>query len=345
VCFIDWPKTKAKFGHDQSTITGKMPVIVLCTECKNELTFKLSSIRPNHGKPFHPTCRSCKQRSVWKNQDYAQKQSEAQQRLTSERWQSDEYRAKVSSGIAAAHANNSTYHTQAVTALRSNEAKRLSNLNVAREGYRPKLANAARTNWNNPEYRAKLVEKLRSPGTKLKISAGVKAAWSRPEYTKAVLSNNKSKLEDSLAAVLDNLGVGYERQHLVGHWPFDFCVPGEPRSILVEVHGEYWHGARFENQRARDQAKATFVERYHSDRYFLSIWATPQEALQHRSAAATRSAFNLGNAPRGVATGTRLLAGSRRGPTTPPREPSRQHQIKKVHKHQPLANQPSPSHP
>jgi len=270
VHLVDWAETEARFGYGLAQAVGKNLVIVRCAECKSELIIKLSSVRINHGKPFNPVCRSCKQKSVWERPEYAQKQAQTQQRLTAERWQSDEYRSKIVAGVTAAHTDN-TYRAQAVAAMRSNEIKRLQNLDAVRDGYRGKLVAAAKKNWADQQYRAKLVEKLRSPGTKLKISTGVRAAWSRPEYSKAVLLNSKSKLEENLAAILDNLGIGYDRQHTVGHWPFDFHIPHTPRDILVEVHGEYWHGERFENQRSRDQAKATFIERYHSDKYELKV--------------------------------------------------------------------------
>ncbi len=270
---INWPKTQAKYGYTSQNLKGSDKVIISCLGCATDLEYKFSSIRANHGKQFNPTCHSCGQRKVWKDNTYADNQRSTQQKLTTKRWQLDEYRAKVTAGLVKAHVTNANFHKTALVALNSNEAKRLGNLTVKRTNcdYKSKLVKAAIANWSTPEYRNKVLAALANNDVRAKISAGVKKAWSKPDYAKAVLSNGKSKLEDHLAAILNDANITYERQYCLGHWPFDFYVPHSPKNILVEVHGEYWHGERFENHRARDQAKATFIQRYHSSEYELKV--------------------------------------------------------------------------
>lgn len=47
-----------------------------------------------------------------------------------------------------------------------------------------------------------------------------------------------SKLEDRVAAILDELGIKYKRQLFIGRKSYDFALPGR---VLIEVQGDYWH--------------------------------------------------------------------------------------------------------
>lgn len=47
-----------------------------------------------------------------------------------------------------------------------------------------------------------------------------------------------SKLEDRVAAMLDELGIKYKRQLFIGRKSYDFALPGK---VLIEVQGDYWH--------------------------------------------------------------------------------------------------------
>jgi very-short-patch-repair endonuclease len=47
-----------------------------------------------------------------------------------------------------------------------------------------------------------------------------------------------SKLEDRVAAMLDELGIKYKRQWFIGRKSYDFALPGK---VLIEVQGDYWH--------------------------------------------------------------------------------------------------------
>lgn len=270
---IDWPKTQAKYGYNNHNLKSSDKVIVACRGCCADLEYKFGSIRINHGKPFSPMCHSCGQKKVWTDSAYINHQRTIQQKSTTERWKSNEYRSKVTTGLVNAHATNVTFRQTATAALTSNESKRLDRLKIKRadSSYKNKLATAAVANWNTPEYRNKIITSLNSNDIRTKISIGVKKAWSRPEYANSILLNNKSKLEDHLAAILDNADIVYERQYYLGHWSFDFYIPYSPKHLLIEVHGEYWHGERFGNHRARDQAKATFIQRYHSSEYELKV--------------------------------------------------------------------------
>ena len=50
----------------------------------------------------------------------------------------------------------------------------------------------------------------------------------------------------------------------------------DKKKILIEVQGEYWHFRRFNNTESpkdKDKAKATYIEKYHSNEYILkTIW-------------------------------------------------------------------------
>lgn len=47
-----------------------------------------------------------------------------------------------------------------------------------------------------------------------------------------------SKLEDRVAAMLDELSIKHKRQLFIGRKSYDFALPGR---VLIEVQGDYWH--------------------------------------------------------------------------------------------------------
>lgn len=129
----------------------------------------------------------------------------------------------------------------------------------------------SKANWRNPEYRQKMLALYSTKEYKEHQSKVMCDLWSNPEYVTKVMNNSSSKLEDKLSEILTDFNITHTRQFHLGYWPFDFMIAHQPKNILIEVHGEYWHGERFENSRFRDKAKATFVDRYHSDNYELKV--------------------------------------------------------------------------
>ncbi len=92
----------------------------------------------------------------------------------------------------------------------------------------------------------------------------VKAGEARAALLK---SGFKSGLEIAMENRLNLLGIEFENQYPVDMYSFDFFLP--KYNCLLEVNGEYWHS--LPENRPKDAAKATYVERYRPDLRLLKI--------------------------------------------------------------------------
>ena len=127
--------------------------------------------------------------------------------------------------------------------------------------------------WKNSDYRNHLLAIYADPEFKKRQSKTSKEIQSRPEVRAAkalALLNMKrrgtSKQEDVFAGILDDMKIQYKRQIIIGYYTFDFLI--EP-NILIEING--FPHRYFEEIKVRDQAKATYIKEYYSDKYVLKV--------------------------------------------------------------------------
>jgi len=119
-----------------------------------------------------------------------------------------------------------------------------------------RLQSAAKKNSENVERSKKISDYMtgrpKSEEHKRKSREGIIKAWSDPELQERQrqhmlrrMTNNtwsiSSKLEDTLAALLDSASITYTRQFYVKSIKafYDFYLPES--NIIVEVHGNFWH--------------------------------------------------------------------------------------------------------
>ena len=311
---INWFETQLKHKYkEKSELNEKSAIICNCyvcnqpTVCTTIASMRVRASQKKKQAKYQPICKSCQQKRTWTNPNFRKKQSIAQSKAMKKVWENDgyrknqttkhskiskelwedlEYKKKVAKGVAQAHQNIDGYTDKVVQALHSADDKRRKNLDVKRQSpdYKRKLQNAAKANWANPKYKAKMDAIHASLEYRTKLSKASKKLWENPKYAKKVMANQHSKLEDHLAAVLSDSGITYKQQYHIGYWPFDFMVPHSPKNILIEVQGDYWHGTKVDYNRSRDQAKATYIDRYCSNEYELhTIWEheflTPQRII------------------------------------------------------------------
>lgn len=299
---IDWDTTVQLYGYsDYSDLNLKSKVAVRCEDC--HLPNLLTSIesmrvkttqRRNGQTEYHPVCKSCQQkrtwqkpgfrenqsatqsavmRDLWKNEEYRENQSEKHKQSSASKWEDPEYRAKVSESIANIHETKPGYTQAATTQLRCNAERRIESI---RNKYKSDNNYKNRISKSIKEWRSKtdIINKFKeiqgSDEYKKKLSSKAKKLWQDPTYASKIANNHSSSLEELFAGILDDLEIEYVRQFHIGHWSFDFMVPMEDKSILIEINGEYWHSSKF-GARHRDSAKATYVEKYHSDKYKLHV--------------------------------------------------------------------------
>lgn len=305
--FIHQAETTKLYNNngDLTSLKSKDKVVVVCSSCNlPNIIVSIESIRIK--KPhtvYIPICKSCQQKRTWtqnnyktsqsdkisksiktkwQEQGYRQQISNTQSAKSKKLWSSQDYRDKISKAISKAHSSIEGYTQAAIRNINNNPelAKLNHSKSMAQKDYRELLSNKSRENWLNLEYRKKVLDALNSDSVRLKISNRLKTKWADPQYANQIASNTVSNLEIKLASILDDIGIKYTQQYHIGHWPFDFLIPHKPKDILIEVHGDYWHGTKHDYNRSKDKAKATFIQSYHADRYDLKIiWE--HEFLSH----------------------------------------------------------------
>lgn len=132
-----------------------------------------------------------------------------------------------------------------------------------------KKSKATRTKWergdfddafDDLEYRRQIAERVKAAhacGDYDGNSEAIKAAWERGAYDGVFRS--PTSIELAVAAALDICGIEHVSQYRPeGHSRiYDEFVPS---SILIEVHGDYWHGLERPEKQARDVEKATWAD-------------------------------------------------------------------------------------
>lgn len=137
----------------------------------------------------------------------------------------------------------------------------------------------------NPEIQRKKSESMKaarargvcdSPETRRKMSKSKKAAWARGDHdghptamkaawergaydNRAIAGPPYKSTEIPLAAALDVCGIEHQAQFRPEGCRFvfdEFIFPG----LLLEVHGDYWHGPKRPENQKRDVKKATWAE-------------------------------------------------------------------------------------
>jgi len=134
----------------------------------------------------------------------------------------------------------------------------------ASEDYIAKQKEKSRRLWGNKDYVDKHHDSVNSKENRRKCSEAAIRAWSDDDYRKKhavslakqlrVIPNTERKVH----SILDDLGVVYSVNHVVGPYTFDIIIrrDGVP-DLLLEVNGNYWH-TRPQVAR-KDLAKSVYI--------------------------------------------------------------------------------------
>jgi len=143
---------------------------------------------------------------------------------------------------AKAKRNNSYQKTLATTDLR----KRMSR-------------NSARL-WEKEWFRTKVLNGM------AQTSAREKMAKARDKQPR------KSTIEDTLAKILTDAGIIFERNKRIAFYEFDFVIPRkENKTLLIEVNGDYWH-TRIPHVVKNDKSKMTYCQKHLKDYELKHLW-------------------------------------------------------------------------
>jgi GNAT superfamily N-acetyltransferase len=121
---------------------------------------------------------------------------------------------------------------------------------------------ASIANWQNTDYRKKVIDALRSPEVVEKLA-----------IARAAQSGHISSIQNMLYTYLDELGIEYHKESnktRIGYYVFDCLVVNCGKKILIECQGDYWHSLS-KNER-NDRSKFTYISRYFPEYEIMYIW-------------------------------------------------------------------------
>lgn len=180
-------------------------------------------------------------------------------------WRNEEARANRVRGMRA-YANQSGVRTR-----RSANAKAAWARGVfSTEQWRQKQSEAGKKKMT-PEMREYMAQKMRAyanqPGVRAQISAAKKADWVSGAYDGCFQS--PTSIEIKTSAALSIAGVEYTDQYRPAGYSrvYDFFIPP---NILIECHGDYWHGPKRPKNQKRDIEKKLWAKE--NGYYLVVLW-------------------------------------------------------------------------
>jgi len=117
---------------------------------------------------------------------------------------------------------------------------------------------------NHPLYKEKVIIECENCGVKFSVipsrankretrfcSGGCRSA-----YTTKHMKKKETKIEIITADVLDQLGIEYEKQKIIGRYVTDFFIPS--LGLVIECDGIYWHNRP--GVREKDKRRDTYIK-------------------------------------------------------------------------------------
>lgn len=281
---IDWDLTREKLGI--TNISGYRPKVVCrCDKCNKEkiITIRIKSQVINNNIDWEcPKCVSSRKeireklksiaQEIWEDPKYQKIQKEKSQKL----WKDPEYRKTISN-------KNSCFFSQET--IKKQLKEKYSALYATAER-KEQFRKSSLDLWKSQDFKRKMIRKFNSEEYKRKISESVRERWKDPKYQELMaqyrLNMPKvSSIQDALYSLLDDLGVEYYREYLdrpndpetrIGPYCVDCVIPRKDNlDLIIECQGDYWHSST--EAQIRDKAKATYFNKYFSNRYELKyLW-------------------------------------------------------------------------
>lgn len=217
---------------------------------------------------------SDKIKTVWNDRNYRLNQTEKQIKVWTEerkKMRSEFMKNFMNSPEVHAHYKkiwgSETYRSKLSEAIKK----------VWNDEWKASSSEKSKELWNDPNYRRGIIEKITerwkdSEYRSLKSKQSIDM-WKNESYqqkmgiARARQSGRMSSIEMITSKILDSLSITYESQVPVGHYVFDFKIPG---NLFIECQGEYWHSSEYST--SKDAAKASYLERVHPDSKLLYIF-------------------------------------------------------------------------
>lgn len=136
--------------------------------------------------------------------------------------------------------------------------------------------------WKNNKYRAKIVnginEAYNKTNLRIRLSTISKNRYLTDKRVRDILHSERdfknSKLNDSVASVLDGYNIQYEREFKLANYRIDFKIG----DVLLEVQGDYWHNLP-QNKR-NDRAKASIIRKYYPQYDLKYLWESEFKSIR-----------------------------------------------------------------
>ncbi len=195
-------------------------------------------------------------------EEWRQRNSEAVKAAHKRGAYGKEWRQKKSQAMIAAHKRGELFGKEHRRRLSEAMARRWASGDMdgifGREEHRRTKSESAKLAWARGAY---------GKEWRRKQSEATKKCWARGDYDGVFQS--PTSIELKVAAALDIMSICHTSQYRPDgcSYIYDEFVPS---STLMEVHGDYWHGANFPESQQRDIKKAQWAEE--NGFQLITIW-------------------------------------------------------------------------
>lgn len=114
----------------------------------------------------------------------------------------------------------------------------------------------------------RVTEQMASPDVRHNLSKKAKARWASGHYDTCFFKH-PTKIEAEVYTALEICGIEYQAEYRPPNCCFVYDVFISP-NILIEAHGDYWHGPDHPENQARDAEKAKWARE--KDYILIVVW-------------------------------------------------------------------------
>jgi GNAT superfamily N-acetyltransferase len=203
---------------------------------------------------------------LWQNSEYREKLLKTLSERMTAKWREEEYRRFMveNQRIKTLKLWQQGTFANAFTAQFKAKMQIVNSAPKSKETLL-KLSDSAKKVWENSDYRKRVI-------------TGNKKMWANDDYKARMAIHRanqprESSIQKLLYKFLDDLNVRYEKEGsntVIGYFAFDCMVHNQPKNLLIECQGDYWHA--LENAKRNDKAKFTYIDRYFPEYEVMYVW-------------------------------------------------------------------------
>ena len=254
---------------------------IICKTCLTKFVVQHASVKRYTNKygEYHNLCRKClsatKLSPAHKEWWTSERRKTHQDRMAID-WTNIERKEKLSNSIKLLW-GDTEYKEKMTRFHKSNKHKKstISRSLWGAQGFRDKVVTAV----NNARYTDEFIKK-QSDASKLKwldpdfryrITMASIRNWCSDDYRQKIARAGQprlSKIHKIVMDLLQEMGIEYKSEYVIGPWSFDIHIGC--KKLLIEVNGDWIHSQP--QKQKSDRAKATYIGKYHQDYELKYLW-------------------------------------------------------------------------